>query len=134
MHNNYYMAIMCKATQLRTFTLILISTAPNLTILKQDSLVSATVGEPYWIHCVISTSEKVNSSIVKIDWRGPNGPIVNSSRIIARPTISNDGIIYNSSLQFLYISQNDTGVFTCNVAILDNNASQVFQLDNLTST
>ena len=71
---------------------------------------------------------------MKIDWRGLNGPIVNNSRIIARPTISNDGIMHNSSFQFLYISQNDTGVFTCNVAILENNASQVFQLDNLTST
>jgi len=70
---------------------------------------------------------------VRIDWGGPNGSIVNDSRIIVRPTISNDGIIHNSSMQFLYVSQNDTGVFTCNVAILHNNASQVFQLKNLTS-
>ena len=99
----------------------------------QSSTVSATVGKPYWIQCSVSTSEKTDSSIVKIDWSGPDGSIGNDSRITIHPTISDDGIIHNSTLQFLYLSQNDTGAFTCNVTILDANISGAFQLDNITS-
>ena len=94
----------------------------------------ATISKPFWIHCIVNTSEKINSSIVKIDWRGPDGSIVNDNRITIEPTVSNDGIIHNSSLQFLYISQNDTGTFTCGVKIFDthNYSSETFQLYNFT--
>ena len=99
----------------------------------QSSPVSATVGRPYWILCSIHTSEKVNSDIVKIDWNGPDGFTTNDSRITIHPTLSDDGIIHNSTLQFLYLSQNDTGAFTCIVTILDTTLSQMFQLDNIAS-
>ena len=111
----------------------LLFTAPSLEILKQSSPVSATVGKPYWIQCSVSTSEKVNSRIVKIDWSGPDGSITNDSRITVHPTLSDDGIVHNSTLEFLYLSQNDTGAFTCNVTILDTNVSETFLLDNITS-
>ena len=93
----------------------------------------AIISKPYWIHCIVNTSEKINSSAVKIDWRGPDGSIVNNSRITIQPTVSDGGIMHKSSLQFLYISQNDTGTFTCDVKILDANISETLQLDNFTS-
>ena len=111
----------------------LLFTAPSLAISKQNSLVNATVGKPYWIQCSVSTIEEINSSIVKIDWSGPDGPITNDNRITVHPTVSDDGIIHNSTLQFLYLSQNDAGAFTCNVTILDTNISETFLLDNITS-
>ena len=100
----------------------------------QRSVANATVGKPYWIQCSACMSEKIHSSIVKIDWSGPDGSVTNDSRVTIHPTVSDDGIMYNSSLQFLYLNQNDTGVFTCNVTILDTTTSEaVFQLDNITS-
>ena len=109
-----------------------LSIAPNSTIVKQSSAINPTVDKPYWIQCSVSTSEQINS-IVKIDWSGPDGFITNDSRIIIHPTVSDDGIIHNSTLQFLYLSQNDTGSYTCNVTILDTTISKTFLLDNITS-
>ena len=113
--------------------MFIISAAPNSTIFKKSSPVSATVGKPYWIQCSVHTSEKVNSSVVKIDWSGPDGSITNDSRISIHPTLSDDGIVHNSTLQFVYLSQNDNGTFTCNVTILDTNISEAFQLNKITS-
>ena len=108
-------------------------TVPNSTITMQGSTESATLGQSYSIQCSIQMSEQVDSSIVKIDWNGPNGSITNDSRINIHSTISNSGIIYNSTLQFLYLSQNDSGSFTCNMTILDTNLLQTYQLDNIMS-
>ena len=113
----------------------LLSTAPSLSISKQNSLVNATVDKPYQIWCNVSTSEKINTSILKVDWSGPDGSITNDSRISIHPTLSDDGIVHNSTLQFLYLNRNDTGAFTCNVTILYTNVSEIliFPLDNITS-
>ena len=102
------------------------------TIIKQSSTGSGTVGEPYSIQCSIYTSEKMNSSIITTDWIGPDGSITNDSRTTIYPAVSNNGIIHNSTLQFLYLRQNDTGPFTCNVTILNTTLSQIFQLNNIT--
>ena len=92
------------------------------------------MGKPYQIQCNVSTSEKINTSILKIHWSGPDGSIVtNDSRISIHPTVSDDGIVHNSTLQFLYLSQNDTGAYTCYATILDTNVSETFPLDNVTS-
>ena len=108
-------------------------TVPNSTITMQGSTGSVTLGQPYTIQCSIEMSEQVDSSIVKIDWSGPNGSITNDSRVNIHSTISNNGIIHNSTLRFLYLSQNDSGSFTCSVTILDTNLSQTYQLDNMMS-
>lgn len=105
---------------------------PYSAIIKQSSIGSATVGESYSIRCSIYTSERMNSSIITTDWIGPDGSIANDSRITIYPTVSNDGIIHNSTLQFLYLHQNDSGSFTCNMAILNTTLSQTFQLNNIT--
>ena len=93
------------------------------------------MGQPFSIQCSIEMSERVNSIIVKIDWTGPNGSITNDSRITINSTTSNNGTIHNSTLQFLYLSQNDSGSFTCSVTITGTNynVSQTYQLDNITS-
>ena len=99
----------------------------------QGSIGSATVGQRYSIECNIQISGKVDSSIVKIDWTGPNGPITNDSGINIYSSSSNDGITHNSALQFLCLSQNDSGSFNCSVTILGITQLQTYQLDNITS-
>ena len=94
---------------------------------------SATLGEPYSIQCSVHMSEQVDSSIVNIHWSGPKGSITNDSRINIYSAIPNSGIIYNSTLHISYLSQNDSGSFTCSVTILDTTLSQTYQLDNITS-
>ena len=106
---------------------------PSTKIFGQHSTSSITVGEPYRIQCSVNTSEKVNNDIVNISWSVPDGFKKSSSRIFVHPTVSDDDIIHNSTLQFLYLSQNDTGLFTCNVTIVDTTLLQSFQLDNITS-
>ena len=84
----------------------------------QGSTNSVTTGKPYSIQCSVEMSEKVDSSIVKIDWSGPHGSITNESRVIIHPTVvSNDSIIYTSTLQFLYLNHSDNGSFICNVTV-----------------
>ena len=94
---------------------------------------SATVGQRYSIECSIQISGNLDSSIVKIDWTGPNGPITNDSGISIHSSTSNDGITHNSTLQFLRLSQNDSGSFNCSVTILGITRLQTYQLDNITS-
>ena len=108
-------------------------TVPNLTISMQGSTGSATVGQRYSIECSIQISGKVDSSIVKINWTGPNGSITNDSGINIYSSTSNDGITHNSTLQFLRLSQNDSGSFNCSVTILDITRQESYQLDNITS-
>lgn len=108
-------------------------TVPKSTILVESSTDNITMGKPYEIQCSIHTSEKINESIVKIDWTGPDGLIVNDSRITIHSTISDNGTIHYSTLQFLYLIKDDIGIFTCNVTILDTNLSQTFQLDSISS-
>ena len=110
------------------------SAAPISGIFMKGSAGSVTVGKPYSIKCSVEMSEKVDSSIIKIDWSGPDGSfITNDSRINIHPTVSADGIIHNSTLQFLYLSQNDSGLFVCNVTLVDTTLSQTFELENITS-
>ena len=100
----------------------------------QGTTDSVIIGQPYSLECIVNMREEVNTNIVKIDWIGPLGSITNGSRIAIHPIVSNDTMIFNGTLQFLYLSPNDNGTFTCNVTILelDISQSQMYQLDNIT--
>ena len=90
------------------------------------------VGSPQDIHCIVSTVSGVELSSVMISWMGPGGEsITNDSRVTISPTTSS-GNNYTSSLQFTYLMEGDEGIYTCNVMILEANASHVVELDNLT--
>ena len=92
----------------------------------------AMVGSPQHIQCKVSTINGVESSSVLIEWMGPGEElIVNNSRIIITPTISN-GNNYTSGLQFTYLMEGDEGRYTCNVRILRTNISAFIKLSNLT--
>ena len=90
------------------------------------------VGSPQDIQCIVSTVSGVELSSVMISWMGPGGEsTTNNSRVTISPTTSS-GNNYTSSLQFTYLMEGDEGMYTCNVMILDTNASQFTYLNTLT--
>jgi len=90
------------------------------------------VGHSKEIHCVANTSERVNSLAVNITWIGPNGPITNNSRLSITPTVSN-GINHISTLRFLYLNEDDEGLYECNVAVLEMSKTEFHSLINFNS-
>ena len=96
---------------------------------------NATTGDPYSIMCHVNTSEKVNDSIVKIDWTGPDGSIANDSRIKDYLNVSDNSTTYISTLKFLSVIEEDAGLYTCNASIAGANISitRTFELDKINS-
>ena len=91
------------------------------------------VGEKYEIRCEVYTDIIVHSDIVNITWIGPNNDtIVNDSRTDITTTNS-VGRNHTSTLQFLCLSENDTGSFTCSVTILNNTYTQSLQIGEILS-
>ena len=112
--------------------LLFIVPVPTITTLPFGSIQGAMVGSPQDIQCIVSTVSGVELSSVMISWMGPGGEsITNDSRVTISPTTSS-GNNYTSSLQFIYLMEGDEGIYTCNVMILEANASHVVELNNLT--
>ena len=90
------------------------------------------MGGPQVINCTVSTVSGVKLNSVKVSWMGPRGgSIMNNSRVIISPITSSDNN-YTSSLQFIYLMEEDEGMYTCNVVILEANAAQSVELQSLT--
>ena len=86
------------------------------------------MGSPQVINCTVSTVSGVDLNSVMISWMGPGGgSIISDSRVTISPIISSDNN-YTSSLQFDYLMEEDEGRYTCNVMILETNASQSIEL------
>ena len=91
------------------------------------------VGSPQDIQCIVSTVDGVELNSVMISWIGPGGEsITNDRRVTISPTTSS-GNNYTSSLQFIYLMEGDEGMYTCNVVILETNASNFINISNLIS-
>ena len=100
-------------------------------ILPSGPIQGAMVGSPQDIQCIVSTVSGVESSSVIISWMGPGGePITNDSRVTISATTSSSNN-YTSSLQFTYLMEGDEGTYTCDVMILETNASHLIQMHNL---
>ena len=86
------------------------------------------MGSPQVINCTVSTVSGVESSLVMISWMRPGGgSIVNDSRVTINPTTSS-GNNYTSSLQFTYLMEEDEGMYTCNVMILETSEAALINL------
>ena len=90
------------------------------------------MGSPQVINCTVSTISGVESSSVMISWMGPGGNITNDSRVTINPTTSS-GNDYISSLRFTYLMERDRGIYTCNVMILETDAENSTEIENLSS-
>ena len=108
----------------------LIVPTPAVVILPSSPIQGAMVGSPQDIQCIVSTVSGVELSSVMIRWMGPGGEsITNDSRVTISPTTSS-GNNYTRSLQFTYLVERDEGMYTCNVMILEINASHYIDLQN----
>ena len=95
---------------------------------------NATAGNPYTIMCYVHTSQRVNRTIIKIDWTGPDDSIANSSRIAVYLNASNS-TTFISTLHLLRINEDDVGLYTCNASIIGTNTSitRSFEIDTIKS-
>ena len=107
---------------------------PTVTISPSGPIQGAIVGSPQVINCTVSTVSGVESNSVMINWMGPGGNIdaTNGRVSIGSVTVGGNNM-YTRSLQFIYLMEGDEGMYTCNVTILETNASQSVQLQSLTS-
>ena len=92
----------------------------------------AIVGNPQGIECTVSTVSGVDFSSVMISWIGPNGNITadNNSRIIVNP-ITSFGNKYATGLHFIYLMEEDEGIYTCSVTILGITKASYVELKDL---
>ena len=92
------------------------------------------MGDLHEIQCKVYTDKVVNASIINITWIGPNNDIiVTNNRINITATTSADNN-HTSTLQFLYLTEEDEGLYTCHIAILNNyNDSGFLKLENFSS-
>ena len=113
---------------------------PNFTVeMSPAGLVQGgVVGNKQTIHCIINTVDGVTPNSLIVDWIGPRGtPVTSNSRItISPPTIGSGNNSINhftSSLDFMYLMEDDEGRYVCNVSILQTGASMMVQIGALTS-
>ena len=107
-------------------------TVPTPIITLSGPIQGVMVGSPQDIQCIVNAVNGVELSSVIISWMGPGGDtITNDSRVTINPT-SGSGNNYTSSLQFMYLMEEDEGTYKCSVMILNSNASEYVQLQNLT--
>ena len=92
------------------------------------------VGSPQVINCTVSTVSGVESSSVMISWVGPRGTITTTNGRASIGSVTDDGNnMYTSSLQFIYLMEGDNGTYTCTVMILETNAENSTEIENLFS-
>jgi len=92
-----------------------------------------TVGKPLEVSCIVRTAQLIKSDNVSISWVGPKGVITmnKDSRITVISTISNDHI-HTSTLQFLYINEEDENTsYNCTASINGNNKSISYEIGSL---
>ena len=109
----------------------------NIHILPIGSLQGAVVGDKQTIHCIINTVSGITLNSVIVKWIDPSEiSLTNSSRItISQVTVSssnnNSMNTFTSSLEFMYLMEGDEGTYTCDVIILQTNASMEFEIGAL---
>ena len=101
---------------------------PTVIVSPSSPIVGAMVGSPQVITCTAITPTLLD---VVFNWMGPNGNIVDNSRVTINQTVVNDGN-YTSSLQFDYLMEGDEGRYTCVVSLLNISNSNSVNISALT--
>ena len=103
--------------------------APPTVIISPSGLIQgAMVGGFQNISCTAITPTLVE---VVFNWTGPNGNIIDNSRVTISQTVVN-GDNYISILQFNYLMEGDEGNYTCVVSLLNVNNSGSAEISPLT--
>jgi len=109
-----------------------------LQLLAHMLIESSMVGYTQLIGCKVTTVRGVKFNAVQFSWTGPTGnTIVNSSRVAILPTYQKQNN-FSSELLFDYLSEEDQGIYTCTVVILNAGTSASLNIvpfpSNLTIT
>ena len=96
---------------------------------------SFTIGDPYEIECAVYTDLVIHSDLVNFTWIGPNNQTIlaNNGTIIINnrtnvTTTTSVGNNHTSTLRFLYLTEEDQGLYTCHVTILTDDDSESFEV------
>jgi len=92
----------------------------------------AMVGSPQDIQCTVSTVDGVEFSSVMISWTGPGGDAITTDSRMTIGATTASGNDYSSTLQFAYLMEEDEGMYTCSMMILDATALQTVEIQSLT--
>ena len=108
-----------------------VTTSPNY-LLK-----NALVGNFQTINCTINTVSGVALNSVLVHWMGPNGMLSSNDRIIINPLKINHTNsthkTFCSFLNFLYLTEEDKGNYTCGISILQKSKAVGVVLEALIS-
>ena len=86
------------------------------------------MGSAQVIICKATTVRGVVLDSVRISWLGPRGyPVTTNCRVTISPTTSS-GNTFTSTLHFDYLVEDDEGMYTCNVMILEASGSSTVEL------
>ena len=111
----------------------------HIRILITDSISSISavpakgnVGDSQDVICILASTTGLDpKSTVFSSWTGPNGIITDDDRVTINVTLDNN--IYTTILHFDYLSENDEGIYTCNMITSDHTLSLNFSITSLTS-
>lgn len=96
--------------------------------------IQAHVGVNERFECRMVTVNGIEADLVTISWTGPGGNrLTNDSRVIIRPTTVIRSKYYTSVVLIAYLTEDDKGLFSCNVMILDDTASAHIEISSLNS-
>ena len=91
------------------------------------------MGGSHEIQCKVNFNKVINASIIKVTWRGPNNDtILTNNRTTINTTASADNN-HTSTLQFQYLIEEDQGLYTCHIEVLNYTKSGFFKLEKFSS-
>ena len=91
------------------------------------------MGDSYELQCKVYTDREVHYRIVIISWVGPDNKTIMTDDRIRVINTTNIGTNHTSTLKFSHLSEEDEGVFTCHVTILNYVNSTSIHLDGIIS-
>jgi len=110
------------------FQLNYLFTDPTFVVDVNSTRENLIVGSPYKLQCEVHTDQMVHFELVNINWIGPNNDTVVINDRINITQTNSIGKSHTSTLEFLYLSDVDEGLYTCNVDMLQNKKSKFFEL------
>ena len=120
-------------TQLVKHNIIIFTDPVEFIVDMYDTMENLIVGDPYEIKCEISTNLKINSGLINFTWIGPNNETIVTNNRTNVTTTTSIGKNHTSILQFLYLSENDHGLYTCLVTLLNVTDSAHLELEEASS-
>ena len=79
----------------------------------------------------MNTVSGVDLSSVMINWLGPDGNVITSNSRIIVDQITPFGQNYTRDLHFIHLVEEDVGIYTCEVMILNTQQTSAVELENL---